>query len=126
MRNQLQEMKQDRDDIRNTLKEVLKITEFFPEQWEDMKQKTQRARRMEEMYDAARQGEDYPGVSYNCWNGIHGFDVDGDGKTMDLKQFLIEYKHECDKQDIAADSEIYEQAEQIEKQHKQQDYEWER
>lgn len=123
LRRELQETEQDRDHVRSELTKLQDIIAFFPDQWEKMELKTQRARKMEQMYYAAKQGEDYPGVSYNCWNGCHGFDVDNDGKMMDLRRFLIEYKHECDKQHIAHDGEMYERAEQMEKQHRYQEYE---
>ena len=126
LRRELQETEQDRDHVRSELTKLQDIIAFFPDQWEKMERKTQRARRMEQMYYVARQGENHPGVSYNCWNGSHGFDVDGDGRTMDLRRFLIEYKHECDKQSIAHDEEMYERAEQMKKQYGHQDYECER
>lgn len=125
-RSQLREVEQDRDDIRNELTELQEISAFFPEEWREMEQKTERARKMEKMYYAAKQGERHPDVFYNRWSDSYQFDVDSDGKTMDLKHFLIEYKRECNKQDIAHDGEMYERAEQMEKQDRYQDHERER
>lgn len=80
-----------------------------------MEQKTERARKMEKMYYAAKQRKVHPNVSYNRWNDSCQFDIDGNRKTMNLKQLLIEDKHECEKQGIAHDKEMYDRAEQMEK-----------
>lgn len=125
-RRQLQEVEQDRDHLRDELAKVRNVMAFFPEEWERMEHKTERARKLEELYYAYRNGEDHPDLSRNPWNNSCCFDIDHNGRRMDLRQLLIEYKNECDKQDIPHDKEIYERAEQIEEKYSYQNYEWER
>ncbi|MDO5785000.1 MAG: plasmid recombination protein [Eubacteriales bacterium] len=125
-RNHLQQIQEENHSLKNELQEFHDVLDFFPTNWENMKQRTARARKLEKLYYAYKDGLTHSDISYNQWTGSYRFDIDHDGKYADLRQLLIEYKQECDEQNIAHDGEMYERAKQMEKQHRQQEHEWER
>lgn len=122
-RSQLQQMREENDSLREELREINDVLAFFPDEWETIKQKTARARRLEELYYAAKNQTVHTDVTYNQWTDSYCFDIDHNGQYADLIQLLAEYKNECVTQGIAHDEEMFDRAEQMEKQHRYQEYE---
>ncbi len=112
-RSELQEVTAERDEARAEASELREVALYYPD-FDEMRDKTRRAREMERLYYRAQniKGQSEPGLSYNQWTGGYSYEL-SDGTSYDRRHLLKEYVAECQKQSIAHDSGMWEDAQQV-------------
>lgn len=99
----------ERDKLQDENTLYREVLDFYPEEWEGMQNATERLRKIESMYYAAKNGESHPDVTYNQWTGGYSFDLDG--HSYDRRHLLQEYVRECKAQHLPHDEELWAEAE---------------
>ena len=86
--------------------ETRDVLAFFSEQWDDMKERTKRARTMEKLYEERN--------SSPAWSNSFGRSyVRFEGQEMGIRAFLQQYLDECERQDIPHETGMREHLENL-------------
>lgn len=86
---------------RATQQEMQEVLAFFPDRWDEMKRKTERARQMEKAYEQRYS---------TSWGKAY---VPFKGQDVDIRSFLREYLNECERQGIPHLTEMAEHFENL-------------